>query len=425
MTAILASAALLLALADVPLKTLADYTYTNPNHTNITGKVMGTKPAPYAPLRIEDQIYLYEVWAEMDTVARATPSSTLTVWSGGDDVRLIRQGSRVGKPWHPIYSGLCNNTNVGALVKSGGSVTLPTEFYAWRPSGGVFWTDVARGAVLFSGCAARPLDGMDVLGKPITTSRVLASTNVCVFYRGLAQVAGIANDFNTTNSTNENRTTGKRLWTDCTYNRETGSYTYYTMSTESTGTHIGGGLYENTSQKISVAQNQKDGASKFSSPMQDSSIYSFESEDDVTATICTNAIVQADRITPLNAWLVCSVGYTDFEMVWQSNTQLNYTKSTSTNMMVAVKVEARISEVNGMVIATAKPDYDAVYRKVINSGFTPPDDNYYPPAPTPAAFVDGGNEIKSNERLTDIQIAPRRLALILEVNWRSGIQDME
>lgn len=414
-------AAILLALINVPLTRYGDYTYTKPNHTGITGKVMGTRPAPYTPLRIEDQIYLYEAWAEMDTVANATPSSVLTVWDGGDDARLIRQGSRVGKPWHPIYTGLCNNTNVGALVKAGASITLPTEFYPWRPSGGVFWTDVARGAVLFSGCAAGPLDGMEVLGNPITTSRVLASTNVCVFFETLAQVAGIANDYNATNSTNENRTTGKRLWTDCIFDRETGGYTYFTKSTESTGTHVGGGLYENTAQKVSVAQNQKDGSSKFSSPMQDSAIYSFEAEDKVTAAICTNTIVSADRITPRNAWLVCSVGYTDFEMVWKSNKEVNYTKSISTNMMVAVKVEAKITEIDGMVTATVTPDYDAVYRKVINSGLEAPDDNYYPPAPTEAAFVNGGKETKSNERSTDIQILPRRIALVLDIAWHSGI----
>ena len=334
MLSLIASIALL-ALVDVPIKTFDDYTYTKPIHTNyISGRVIGTKPAPHTPLRGEDQIYLYEAWTEMDTVANATPSTIMTVKQGIDGTAISRRSGRVGAIWHRIYEGLAANTNVGALVKAGASVTLPTDLYPWRPSGGVFWTDVARGAVLASGMAAGPNDGMTVLGVP-SGPRVLVSSNVVAYYEGLAAIGSIANDYNAVNSTNVNKTTSHYLITEATYNSETGDFAYSTRSGDSEGTWTGGGLYETTSQKHTVMQRQKDGASRFSSPMMSSQIWSFEAEDKITAPICTNTILRATQITPIAAWVVSSVGYTDYEDVWQSPSNMVLSVGESTNVMIA------------------------------------------------------------------------------------------
>lgn len=345
-------ASVLFALVDVPLKTIEDYTYTKPIHTNyISGRVIGTRPAPHTPLRGEDQAYLYEAWTEMDTVASATPSTVMTVKQGLDGTAITRRGGRVGAVWHRIYEGLAANTNVGALAVSTGAIALPVDLYPWRPSGGVFWTDVARGAVLHNGVAAGPSEGMEILGLP-SGPRVLVSTNVCAFHIGLSRVNAVASDYNATNSTNVNKSTSHSLITDASFDSETGEYTYTTKSSDSTGTRIGGGLSEETHQRQAVYQRQWQGSSRFSSPMMRSQIWSFEAEDKITATICTNTILKAAQITPICAWTVSSVGYTDFEQVWQSPSNMVYTVAVSTNVMIATQASVSFADKDGMVVAT-------------------------------------------------------------------------
>lgn len=56
-----------------------------------------------------------------------------------------------------------------------------------------------------------------------------------------------------------------------------------------------------------------------------------------------------------------------------------------------------------MVVATLKPEYDAVYRRFFAAtGLHPPDDNYYPPAPKSSVFKPGESTTKGNVRSTDI-----------------------
>lgn len=422
--------AAILAFVDVPLRQLSDYRFSIPKYTNyISGKVMGPDPAPYTPLRGEDQVYLYEAWSEMDQLSKAQPNSAVVRRNGFDETFLDKSGSRVGSNWRQIYVQLATNTNTsdsaaGRLIQRDREVLLAKKLYPYIMSGGAWQTAVARSAVLANSAEATTTEEMMPLGLPMP-GRTLASTNVAAFFQCLADIYGIANDFNAPNSTNVNKTTSRTLIMDASFNYETGEFQYSTRSSSGEGTQIGGGLYENTLQRTAVQQRQYQGSSRFSTPLQSTAIYSFEAEDKLEVPLFTNTFAKASQLFVLNGWVVSSVGYTDFEQCWNTPTSMVYTVAISTNAMAAAEASISLFERNGMVYASVKPDYDDSYRTFLKkTGFHPPDDGYFPPAPTAAAFMPGESVTKQNTRSTDIQIYPRRLALALQVDWHSGIGEM-
>ena len=426
---------LMLAFVDVPLQELSDYKFSEPIYTNyISGRVMGPKPAPYTPLRGEDQVYLWEAWSEMDLVSRAYPNSTLNPNRGLDRTTISKgRGGFTGTAWNRIYNELASNTNIqssvsaaGRLVQRGKYPASVEQMFTFNYSGGSWWSNVARIQVIAGSAAASTTREMEPLGLPLP-GRVLASTNVAAFYQSLAGIWGIANDFNAPNSTNVNKTTSRRVATEATFDYETGQFTYTTLPPQDgTGTQIGGGLYESTLQQTRVLQRQFEGESVFSRPLPISMIYSFEAEDKLEVPLFTNTFARAIQLSNLKSWVVSSVNYTDYEQCWSTPTSFVYTANSSTNAMVAAEASSvSFFERDGMVHASVKPDYADSYNQFFKyTGLHPPDDGYFPKAPGPEVFKPGESTAKENQRTSDVQIYPRRLALVVRVTWHSGINSM-
>ena len=414
-----------------PLATPDDYAFTAPaNGDFVRGEVMGPDPAPYSPVRGEDQIYVYEALSEIEAARDGGAGS----WPRqGIDRRWPRQSaSRVGTAFALLYQALAANTNgsgAGGIALAG--VPVPgAASAAWFVRSGRDPTGYARASVLEAGAAAVPVDGMDALGRG--TGRLpLAATNVAAFYRCLASVGGVAGDYAVTSSGSAtNLGSSVSEWTDCSFSADAdggGSFEYTTRRDVSGYRRIGGGLQESTSQETSVRQVAHGGKDVRSAPMRSSTISSFDHDEAISVTLFTNAVARASGLSVRSAWVVCHCYYADSLQRWVSPSNAVLDVNVATNAMVALACSAATSEEGGMVVAKATPHYMDAYNAffaAMPDDTHHPDDLWFPAAPGAEAFAPGEAKTVANGRYTAISISPVRLALVVDVDWHAGFHKL-
>lgn len=424
-----------------PLASAEDYRFTDPRNADLVrGRLTGPDPEPGRPLLGEDQIYLFEAMSEMSAVSEANGNSSFAKASG-IDTRYLRRPTtaRVGAVFGRLYGVLADSAD-GTSSYGGGLVLADAEIGGADPavwdgtpnyvtSTKQYYTRYARDSVLAAGAAAGPLDGMAdfVAGS----RRRLSSGSVAAFYRAIAAVSGFAGDSDAAD--------GGLLHEDAAvthsygvsiegFNSDTGVFTYSADVDKVTrDAWSGGGLYDWSIQR-SCRSRRKYGPESArqwatSEAVSNGSSQTCSFDEPVAATLFPADFAKAAQLSCRKAWVVVEATYGDTYRRWSDSATLEKVTDTSLTRLVAAEASGvSFSEGGGFVTATATPSYDAAYKAFFAEfpDLHHPDDNWFPPAPDMGAWSEDEEGEKVNYRRTSIRMIPKRLALVADVDWRTG-----
>lgn len=440
--AIIAAAATL-ALAtganNSPLKSAADYRFTEPtNSFLVRGEILGPAPVPPCPVRGEDRIYLAECAAEMATMASLPASDPKAAWRddyGWELFPRLEMSGLAPAPYRKIWDLLAETNGVTAFVTAA-AATAQAETNLWPLSDSytVPATQYAADAARRSGVVATNHEAMAALATNNET-RILRADDVAAFYRCLHAVHGVACDVTSVNSGAETPIRLTEASRTAAWDGNTNVFIYTDLATNTyIQAYRGSGLYEATRQSVSVTKRRWRESptavyqDSYSDACRASMLWTVQPSvnEPVTALVCTNAVLAASNLTAACAWVIARATYSDYQYEWlpfndNDRPMSTNTVSISTNAAIALPAAAKILETNGWVAVSAAADYDQAYSLFFAAtGLHAPDDNRYPPAPGLDVFGPNESAVRANSRTTSIEVTPMRIALVMLVDWHSG-----